>query len=85
MEGAHNKGTSTDPLMTPIERQMQVIATSIQDLARETTRQNQELWQATYNICIMRMGLAEGHVMSCRNIFRVNIAERDEGTLCSKK
>uniref|UniRef100_A0A2N9FYE4 Reverse transcriptase n=1 Tax=Fagus sylvatica TaxID=28930 RepID=A0A2N9FYE4_FAGSY len=32
--------------MTPIERQMQVIATSIQDLARETSRQNQELWQA---------------------------------------
>uniref|UniRef100_A0A2N9HST9 RNA-directed DNA polymerase n=1 Tax=Fagus sylvatica TaxID=28930 RepID=A0A2N9HST9_FAGSY len=28
--------------MTPIERQMQVIATSIQDLARETSRQNQE-------------------------------------------
>uniref|UniRef100_A0A2N9H0S8 Integrase catalytic domain-containing protein n=1 Tax=Fagus sylvatica TaxID=28930 RepID=A0A2N9H0S8_FAGSY len=35
-----------DPAMTPIERQMQVIATSIQDLARETSRQNQELWQA---------------------------------------
>ena len=32
--------------MTLIERQMQVSATSIQDLTRETTRQNQELWQA---------------------------------------
>uniref|UniRef100_A0A2N9EMQ6 Uncharacterized protein n=1 Tax=Fagus sylvatica TaxID=28930 RepID=A0A2N9EMQ6_FAGSY len=38
MEGAPNDGTSTDPAMTPIERQMQVIATSIQDLARETSR-----------------------------------------------
>ena len=46
MEGAPNDGTSADPVMTPIERQMQVIATSIQDLARETSRQNQELWQA---------------------------------------
>uniref|UniRef100_A0A2N9ITY0 Retrotransposon gag domain-containing protein n=1 Tax=Fagus sylvatica TaxID=28930 RepID=A0A2N9ITY0_FAGSY len=46
MEGAPNDGTSADPAMTPIERQMQVIATSIQDLARETSRQNQELWQA---------------------------------------
>ena len=46
MEGAPNDGTSTGPAMTPIERQMQVIATSIQDLARETSRQNQELWQA---------------------------------------
>jgi hypothetical protein len=45
MEGTHhNEGTSTDPPMTPIERQMQVIATSIQDLAREMTRQNKELW-----------------------------------------
>ena len=42
----HHEGTSNDPPMTPIERQMQVIATSIQDLARETSRQNQELWQA---------------------------------------
>uniref|UniRef100_A0A2N9J5E4 Integrase catalytic domain-containing protein n=1 Tax=Fagus sylvatica TaxID=28930 RepID=A0A2N9J5E4_FAGSY len=46
MEGAPNDGTSADPTMTPIERQMQVIATSIQDLARETSHQNQELWQA---------------------------------------
>jgi hypothetical protein len=46
MEGVNNEGTSADPPMTPIERQMQVIATSIQDLARETTRQNKELWQA---------------------------------------
>uniref|UniRef100_A0A2N9F6A1 Uncharacterized protein n=1 Tax=Fagus sylvatica TaxID=28930 RepID=A0A2N9F6A1_FAGSY len=46
MEGAPNDGNSADPAMTPIERQMQVIATSIQDLARETSRQNQELWQA---------------------------------------
>uniref|UniRef100_A0A2N9J6Z4 Integrase catalytic domain-containing protein n=1 Tax=Fagus sylvatica TaxID=28930 RepID=A0A2N9J6Z4_FAGSY len=46
MEGAPNDGTSADPAMTPIERQIQVIATSIQDLARETSRQNQELWQA---------------------------------------
>ncbi len=47
MEGAHhNEGTNTDPPMTLIERQMQVITTSIQDLAREMTRQNQELWQA---------------------------------------
>uniref|UniRef100_A0A2N9J1F3 Uncharacterized protein n=1 Tax=Fagus sylvatica TaxID=28930 RepID=A0A2N9J1F3_FAGSY len=38
MEGAPNDGTSADPTMTPIERQMQVIATSIQDLARETSR-----------------------------------------------
>uniref|UniRef100_A0A2N9G5B1 RNA-directed DNA polymerase n=1 Tax=Fagus sylvatica TaxID=28930 RepID=A0A2N9G5B1_FAGSY len=38
MEGAPNDGTSADPAMTPIERQMQVIATSIQDLARETSR-----------------------------------------------
>ena len=45
MEGVNNKGTSTDPPMTLIDRQMQVIVTSIQDLARETTRQNQELWQ----------------------------------------
>jgi hypothetical protein len=40
MEGTPNDGTSADPLMTPIERQMQVIATSVQDLAWETTRQN---------------------------------------------
>ena len=46
MEEAPNDETSADPAMTPIERQMQVIATSIQDLARETSRQNQELWQA---------------------------------------
>uniref|UniRef100_A0A2N9GGQ7 Reverse transcriptase/retrotransposon-derived protein RNase H-like domain-containing protein n=1 Tax=Fagus sylvatica TaxID=28930 RepID=A0A2N9GGQ7_FAGSY len=46
MEGVNNEGISTDPPMTPIERQMQVIATSIQDLARETMRQSQELWQA---------------------------------------
>jgi hypothetical protein len=46
MEGAPNDGTSAGAAMTPIERQMQVIATSIQDLARETSRQNQELWQA---------------------------------------
>jgi hypothetical protein len=44
MEGANNDRTSTDPPMTPIERQMQVIATSIQELARETTCQNKELW-----------------------------------------
>uniref|UniRef100_A0A2N9F3Z1 Uncharacterized protein n=1 Tax=Fagus sylvatica TaxID=28930 RepID=A0A2N9F3Z1_FAGSY len=31
MEGAPNDGTSADPAMTPVERQMQVIATSIQD------------------------------------------------------
>jgi hypothetical protein len=37
---------SADPPMTSIERQMQVIATSIQDLAWETTRQNKELWHA---------------------------------------
>uniref|UniRef100_A0A2N9IJ88 Uncharacterized protein n=1 Tax=Fagus sylvatica TaxID=28930 RepID=A0A2N9IJ88_FAGSY len=46
MEGAPNDGTSAGPAMTPIERQMQAITTSIQDLARETSRQNQELWQA---------------------------------------
>uniref|UniRef100_A0A2N9ERH4 Uncharacterized protein n=1 Tax=Fagus sylvatica TaxID=28930 RepID=A0A2N9ERH4_FAGSY len=47
MEGDHhNEGTSNNPPLTPIERQMQVIATSIQDLARETSRQNQELRQA---------------------------------------
>uniref|UniRef100_A0A2N9GFI7 Uncharacterized protein n=1 Tax=Fagus sylvatica TaxID=28930 RepID=A0A2N9GFI7_FAGSY len=46
MEGALNDRVSTNPPMTPIERQMQVIATSIQDLAQETSRQNQELWQA---------------------------------------
>jgi hypothetical protein len=47
MEGTHHhEGTSTDPSMTPMERQMQVIATSIQDLAQETTRQNKELWHA---------------------------------------
>jgi hypothetical protein len=46
MEGAPNDRTSADPPMTPIERQMQAIATSIQDLAWETSRQNQELWQA---------------------------------------
>ena len=40
MEGTPNDGTSADPPMTPIERQMQVIATSVQDLAQETTRQN---------------------------------------------
>uniref|UniRef100_A0A2N9HHU7 Reverse transcriptase domain-containing protein n=1 Tax=Fagus sylvatica TaxID=28930 RepID=A0A2N9HHU7_FAGSY len=38
MEGAPNDETSVGPTMTPIERQMQVIATSIQDLARETSR-----------------------------------------------
>ncbi len=42
MEGAPNDRTSADPAMTPIERQMQVIATSIQDLAQETSCQNQE-------------------------------------------
>jgi hypothetical protein len=46
MEGVHNEGTSADPPMTPIKRQIQVIATSIQDLARETTCQNEELWHA---------------------------------------
>jgi hypothetical protein len=46
MEGVHNDGTNADPPMTPIEKQMQVIATSIQDLAWETTRQNKELWHA---------------------------------------
>jgi hypothetical protein len=46
MEGTHNDRPSADPPMTPIERQMQVIATSIQDLAWETTRQNKELWHA---------------------------------------
>ena len=46
MEGVHNDGTSADTPMTPIERQMQVIATNIQDLARKTTRQNKELWHA---------------------------------------
>ncbi len=45
MEGVNNKGTRVDPPMTPIERQMQVIATSIQDLAWEMTCQNKELWQ----------------------------------------
>ena len=44
MEGTPNDGTGADPPMTPIERQMQVIATSVQDLARETTRQNKEFW-----------------------------------------
>ena len=38
MEGVNNEGTNADPPMTPIERQMQVIATSIQVLARETMR-----------------------------------------------
>ena len=46
MERAPNDKTNVDPPMIPIERQMQVIATNIQDLARETSRQNQELWQA---------------------------------------
>ena len=46
MEGAPNDRTSADPPMTPIERQMQAITTNIQDLARETSHQNQELWQA---------------------------------------
>ncbi len=47
MEGTHHhEGTSTDPPMTPIERQIQVIVTSIQDLDREMTRQNKELWHA---------------------------------------
>ncbi len=49
MEGAHNDGTSADPPMTPIKRQMQVIATSIHDFAREMTRQNKELWHAIRN------------------------------------
>jgi hypothetical protein len=44
MEGVNNEGNSVNPPMTPIERQMQVIATSIQDLAREMTCQNKELW-----------------------------------------
>jgi hypothetical protein len=44
MEGTHNDRPSVDPPITPIERQIQVISTSIQDLARETTRQNKELW-----------------------------------------
>uniref|UniRef100_A0A2N9F3F9 Uncharacterized protein n=1 Tax=Fagus sylvatica TaxID=28930 RepID=A0A2N9F3F9_FAGSY len=46
IEGAPNDRTSVDSPMTPIERQMQVIATNIQDLAREISRQNQELRQA---------------------------------------
>ena len=47
MEGTHHhEGTSNDPPMTSIERQMQVIATSIQDLAREMSHQNKELWHA---------------------------------------
>uniref|UniRef100_A0A2N9FUW7 RNase H type-1 domain-containing protein n=1 Tax=Fagus sylvatica TaxID=28930 RepID=A0A2N9FUW7_FAGSY len=46
MEGTPNDRTSADPPMTLIERQMQAIATSVQDLARETTRQNKELWSA---------------------------------------
>ncbi len=47
MEGTHHhEGTGTDPPMTPIKRQMQVIATSIQDLARKTIRPNKELWHA---------------------------------------
>ena len=47
MEGTHHhEGTDTDPPMTPIERQMQVIATSIQDLARKTIKPNKELWHA---------------------------------------
>ena len=46
MEGTQNDEPSADPPMTPIERQMQVIVTSIQDLARKTTRQNKELWHA---------------------------------------
>ena len=47
MEGTHHhERTNTDPPMTPIERYMQVIATSIQDLAQETTKQNKELWHA---------------------------------------
>uniref|UniRef100_A0A2N9H379 Reverse transcriptase domain-containing protein n=1 Tax=Fagus sylvatica TaxID=28930 RepID=A0A2N9H379_FAGSY len=46
MEGVHNDETSADPPMTPIKRQMQIIANSIQDLARETIRQNKELWYA---------------------------------------
>ena len=44
MEGTPNDGTSADPPMTSIERQMLVITTSIQNLAREMTRQNKELW-----------------------------------------
>jgi hypothetical protein len=46
MEGTNNDRTSTNPPMTLVERQMKVIATSIQELAREMTRQNKELWQA---------------------------------------
>ena len=46
MEGTPDGGPSADPPVTPIERQMQVIATSIQDLAWEMSRQNKELWRA---------------------------------------
>ena len=46
MEGTNNDRTSTDPPTTPVERQMKVITTSIQQLAWEMTRQNKELWQA---------------------------------------
>uniref|UniRef100_A0A2N9J6V6 Uncharacterized protein n=1 Tax=Fagus sylvatica TaxID=28930 RepID=A0A2N9J6V6_FAGSY len=46
MVEVHNDETSADPPTTSIERQMQVITTSIQDLPRETTRQNKELWYA---------------------------------------
>uniref|UniRef100_A0A2N9HZD1 RNA-directed DNA polymerase n=1 Tax=Fagus sylvatica TaxID=28930 RepID=A0A2N9HZD1_FAGSY len=56
MEGTHHhEGTSIDPPMTSIERQMQVIATSIQDLTRETTRLNKELWH------VSRKGLPTPH------------------------
>ena len=56
MEGTHHhEGTNTNPPMTSIERQMQVIATSIQDLTRETTRQNKELWH------VSRKGLPTPH------------------------
>ena len=38
MVEVYNDGTSADPPATSIERQMQIIATNIQDLTRETTQ-----------------------------------------------
>uniref|UniRef100_A0A2N9GUX3 Reverse transcriptase domain-containing protein n=1 Tax=Fagus sylvatica TaxID=28930 RepID=A0A2N9GUX3_FAGSY len=61
MEGANNDRTSTDPPMTPIERQMQVIATSIQELARETTCQNKEL-------CSQRRGRPPTHLLNVKQV-----------------
>ena len=64
--------SSNDPPMTSIERQMQVIATSIQDLARETSRQNKELWH------VIKKGPLTPHDDNQRPLHRENGSDDQE-------